>query len=109
MPDEPAIPDPNDAPAPAGPPKLTLDRSPHPDTLITSPFNVGKESYKEIAQGFLVMMQSARSIENGVTAFEPLASPAVQKKMAEAQAAAQHIFKIAAELYKEIAQTAFNN
>ena len=96
----PEINDPNDVP-------LRVER--HPDDLITSPFNVAKVNYKEIAQGLLLAMQHARSIENAVVAFLPLASPEVAKKFKGIMVHSQAIYADVKNLYEDIAVDSFNH
>lgn len=94
----------------------TPKRAAEPNTTSTRPsavagavpfFNVGPESYKEIAQSILVLMQNARSIENGTIAYMPLAGEATQRKLKQVQTYSQEIWHIAKSIYDEIALSSF--
>ena len=106
-----SLPDPNDRPL-----KMVEDslRKTVPDLDFKSknadpPFTVGKESYKEIAQSLLISMQNARNIENGVTAFLPLANDETRDILLRIQGHSEQIHKLCNSIYKDIAVPAFNN
>jgi hypothetical protein len=98
-----ALPDPNDSPT--NKPPLQFPSKP----VAQPPFNISPVVYKEVAQSLLVASQNARSIENGVTAFLPLASDDVRDTLLRIQGHAEQIHKLTTELYSQIAVTAFNN
>lgn len=72
-------------------------------------FSVNKESYKEIAQSLLISMQNARNIENGVTAFLPLASDEARDILLRVQGHSAEIHRLCNSIYAEIAKPAFNS